>query len=310
MSYNPYAYAADDSNGMNVNDRYSRSQQPQTHAQFPAYSQQQQQQQQQQYSQPQQSQQGFSFQNPGATMAYQLGQSAFSNFIGQDSLNQIQENLTKATKSSANVSHYFQVSNSYVFHKLKVILFPFLHRNWQRIPDAGSNGAVSFQPPKTDINSPDMYIPIMGLVTYILVWNVQQGLHGSFHPEHLYYKLSSTLAFVALDMAILKLGLYLLVPSTSPTTSLMELLCYVGYKFVPLTFVPLLPSAPYMLSELGKIALFIAFGVFLLRSVKFNLFVDGSSDVHTVKKSVVKKCNYFLFVYGFVWQGVLMWLMG
>ncbi|KAJ4128348.1 Protein transport protein yif1, partial [Fusarium falciforme] len=49
----------------------------------------------------------------------------------------------------------------------------------------------NFLPPRDDVNSPDMYMPIMGLVTYILIWNTQQGLKGSFNPEDLNYKPSS-----------------------------------------------------------------------------------------------------------------------
>ncbi|SCU96750.1 LADA_0H02542g1_1 [Lachancea dasiensis] len=308
MSYNPYAYAAENGGNMNLNDRMPQvPQTPQVHHQ---------QQQNSSYVQHQQASNNMSsgnpFQNPGSSMAYQLGHSAFSNFIGQENLNHFQENLTKATGDSSSLAHYFQVSNSYVFRKLKIILLPFLHRNWQRLPGTqnGSGSGPTFQVPRIDVNSPDMYIPVMGLVTYILCWNFQQGLQGSFDPKNLYQRLSTTLASVLMDLFILKMGLFLLVSAKSPTTGIIELACYVGYKFVPLTLALLLPSTPYVASLVGKIYLLIAFGVFLLRSVKFNLFLDSGSDVHTVKKSVVKKCNYFLFLYGFVWQSVLMWLMG
>lgn len=314
MSYNPYAYAQQDEGNMYVNDRSQQNaghmpaqhQNPRVFGKTAA-------------APPPPQQQhangpngAFPFQDPRSSMAYQLGQSAFSNIIGQNNFNQIQENLSKATGNSSSLSHYFQVSNSYVFRKLKIILLPFLHRNWQRlpIPQSGTGVGPSFQVPRVDVNSPDMYIPVMGLVTYILCWNFQQGLQGSFDPGNLYQRLSTTLASVLMDLFILKMGLFLLVSAKSPTTGITELACYVGYKFVPLTLALLLPSTPYFASVLGKIYLLIAFGVFLLRSVKFNLFVDGSNEVHTVKKSVVKKCNYFLFVYGFVWQSVLMWLMG
>ncbi|SCW03081.1 LAFE_0G02520g1_1 [Lachancea fermentati] len=309
MSYNPYAYAAENDD-LKINDRNVNKQTSFTPPQPQSF--QQPFQQQFQQSAQQNDQASFSYQDPRTSMAYQLGQSAFSNFIGQDNFSQFQENLSKATGASSSLSHYFQVSNSYVFKKLKIIILPFIHGSWQRIPNASNSGSggPSFQAPKVDVNSPDMYIPVMGLVTYILAWNFQQGLQGSFNPEYLYYKLSSTLAFVALDMVILKFGLYLLVPLNSAATSLAELTCYVGYKFVPLTIAMLLPSSPYYLFLLGKVYLFIAFGVFLLRSVKFNLLVDSGNEFHTVKKSVVRKCNYFLFVYGFVWQSVLMWLMG
>ncbi|QLL31250.1 hypothetical protein HG536_0B01110 [Torulaspora globosa] len=310
MSYNPYAYT---SNDVSINDRFShetggqfassrerpimQEAAPQGH--FASN------------SRPAQ-QDGIPFQNPTTSMAYQLGQSAFTNFIGQQNFSQFQETVTKAAGSSSSLSHYFQVTTSYVLRKLQIIVLPFFKKaSWQRIPDTQSqaSGSLSFLPPKDDVNSPDLYIPIMGLVTYILVWNMQKGLQGSFNPENLYYKLSSTLAFVGLDLVILKLGLYLLVNVNSPTSSLTELVCYVGYKFVPLTLVLFSPNRPLYISMAAKVYLFIAFGVFLLRSVKFNLFMNANNDMANIKKSTVRKCNYFLFVYGFFWQSVLMWLM-
>lgn len=313
MSYNPYAYASNDAA---INDRFShdtskQSQEYQNQQQIPHQNQ-------ESSSRPhfqtsnQGSQKGAPLQNPSTSMAYQLGQSAFSNFIGQENFSQFQETVSKATAGSSSLSHYFQVTTAYVLRKLQIVLLPFFNKNnWQRIPDTQSQGGgpASFLPPKDDVNSPDLYIPLMGLVTYILIWNIQKGLQGSFNPENLYYKLSSTLAFVALDLVILKLGLYLLVNTNSPTSTLVELICYVGYKFVPLTLVLFSPSKPLYVSMLAKVYLFIAFGVFLLRSVKFNLFINANNDMANIKKSTVKKCNYFLFVYGFFWQSILMWLM-
>lgn len=255
------------------------------------------------------SQQNDFFPNAGSNMAFQFGQTAFNQFVGQDNLHQFQETVSKAAgTNSSSISHYFQVSNTYVFHKLKLLIVPFLQKNWQRIPDSSS----SFQPPRIDANSPDLYIPVMGLVTYILAWNVGKGLNGSFDPENLYFKLSSTLAYFLLDLIILRFGLYLLVTSnSSPVTSLVELSCYVGYKFVPLIFAMFIPASFIWMSRLCKVYLFMAFGVFLLRSIKFNLFVDmGNNTDFAIKKSTVRKVNYFLFVYGFFWQSVLMWLMG
>ena len=97
--------------------------------------------------------------------------------------------------------------------------------------------------------------------------------------------------------------------STSPTTTIIELICYVGYKFIPLTLALFCPQIPWWISFICKTYLFVAFGVFLLRSVKFNLFLNLNEDFGSVKKSTVKRCNYFLFVYGFVWQSILMWFM-
>ncbi|CCF58038.1 hypothetical protein KAFR_0D03900 [Kazachstania africana CBS 2517] len=290
MSYNPYAYAPD--NGQPVTDRFAQHPQAQ----------------QQTNELPKQPSPGnnFKLHDPRNTMAFQLGQSAFSNFIGQENFNQFQETVMNRANTSM-ISHYFQVSTSYVLTKMKLILIPFLNKNnWARI----MNGNGSFLTPVEDANSPDLYIPIMGLITYILIWNIKEGLNGSFNPENLYYKLSSTLAFVTLDLIILKIGLYLLVNTNSPVTSILELTCYVGYKFIPLSIVLLCPVDPKWVVLIAKMYLFISLGVFLLRSIKFNLFIGDNNDINTVSKSVVKKCNYFLFVYGFFWQSILMWLMG
>lgn len=311
MSYNPYY----------TNQQPQQPvQQPKIHQNVPM-AQQQQQQQQQQFT-PMGGNPSF-INNPQASMAFQIGSNAFNNFMGNSQFNQIQESVQRAASNNVGLSHYFQVSTSFVMWKFKQILLPFLKNtnNWVRLMHDGTNvggtgntSNASFLAPCEDVNSPDMYMPLMGLITYILFWNIKQGLQGSFNPENLYYKLSSTLGFVGLDLLILKLGLYLLIPNNisnnNSVTSLIELTCYMGYKFVPLTLTLFIPMKPIWLNALGKIYLFIAFGIFLLRSIKFNLFnTQDTMMINSIKKSTIKKCNYFLFVYGFMWQFVLMWLM-
>jgi hypothetical protein len=65
----------------------------------------------------------------------------------------------------------FSVTNSYVLHKLRLVLFPWRHRPWSRLPIrsnripagqdgvAGAVGADGWMPPRDDINAPDLYIP-------------------------------------------------------------------------------------------------------------------------------------------------------
>ncbi|GJM90488.1 hypothetical protein PR202_ga06771 [Eleusine coracana subsp. coracana] len=51
-------------------------------------------------------------------------------------------------------NYYFQVNSQYVRNKLKVILFPFLHRgHWTRITEP-VGGRLSYKPPVQDINAP------------------------------------------------------------------------------------------------------------------------------------------------------------
>lgn len=141
------------------------------------------------------------------------------------------------------LKHYFNVSNTYVLTKLALVLFPWRHKPWSRqqahvtTSAAGPNGQVgqqqytsTFLPPRDDINSPDMYIPVMALVTYILLSTVLAGLRGSFHPELLGSITTTALAIVFFEIVLLKVAMYLL--SISNDSQLLDLVAYSGYKFV------------------------------------------------------------------------------
>lgn len=141
------------------------------------------------------------------------------------------------------LKHYFNVSNTYVLNKLVLVLFPWRHKPWSRhqaqvtTSTAGPNGQAGqqqytsiFLPPRDDINSPDMYIPVMALVTYILLSTVLAGLRGSFHPELLGSITTTALAIVLFEIVLLKVAMYLL--SITNDSQLLDLVAYSGYKFV------------------------------------------------------------------------------
>jgi hypothetical protein len=100
---------------------------------------------------------------------------------------------------STNLKYHFNVSNSYVIHKLRLILFPWTHKPWVRKLRRTENGQTEWQPPRDDINSPDLYIPgeplqcgqqtrltlaiVMAIVTYILLNALHRGLEKNFNPK-------------------------------------------------------------------------------------------------------------------------------
>ena len=141
------------------------------------------------------------------------------------------------------LKHYFNVSNSYVMSKLLLVLFPWRHKPWSRqqtrvasSATSGPNGQTTqqyasiFLPPRDDLNSPDMYIPAMALVTYILLSTVLAGLRGSFHPELLGSITTTAIAVVAFEIVLLKIAMYIL--NISNDSQLLDLVAYSGYKFV------------------------------------------------------------------------------
>lgn len=133
---------------------------------------------------------------------------------------------------------FFAVTNSYVVRKLYILLNPWRHHPWSRHSTARASAAhpgsseTIYLPPREDINAPDMYLPVMSFITYILVSVLTYGLSGSFHPEQLGYTATTASSAVAFELLGLKLGCYLLNISNS---QLLDLAAYSGYKFLGCT---------------------------------------------------------------------------
>jgi hypothetical protein len=141
------------------------------------------------------------------------------------------------------LKHYFNVSNSYVLRKLALVLFPWRHKPWSRQQarmagnSTGPNGQIiqqqyssMFLPPRDDLNSPDMYIPVMALVTYILLSVLLAGFRGHFHPELLGSVTTTSIAVIIFEILCLKMAMYIL--SINNDSQLLDLVAYSGYKFV------------------------------------------------------------------------------
>ena len=78
-----------------------------------------------------------------------------------------------------SLKDYFDVTNTYVLRKLKLILLPFLstQEDWSATsePQYGENTSQGFTP-RTNVQAPDLYIPLMAFVTFIIVSCFGQGL--------------------------------------------------------------------------------------------------------------------------------------
>ncbi|KAL8679844.1 MAG: hypothetical protein Q9186_003910 [Xanthomendoza sp. 1 TL-2023] len=260
--------------------------------------------------------------DPTANMGYQVGKSAL--YAGQEYMEQ---NINRYVSIPA-LKHYFNVSTPYVLRKLLLVLFPWRHKPWSREQrpsssspaDASTYNSYYFLPPRDDINSPDMYIPVMAFVTYILLSTLLAGLRGAFHPEVM--GLTATTAFVVVLFEILglKFGTYVL--SISNDSQLLDLVAYSGYKFVgvivTLVFSEILNRGRGTGGWAGWTVFgytFMANAFFLLRSLKYVLLPDSSastpagSGLHTVARSQRNRRTQFLFIYSYVVQFIFMWIL-
>jgi hypothetical protein len=84
-------------------------------------------------------------------------------------------------------------------------------------------------PPKLDVNAPDMYIPVMAFVTYILIVGVCMGTQDKFTPEQLGIQASSALGWLVIEVFIIFLSLQVLAVKSALKT--FDIIAFCGYKF-------------------------------------------------------------------------------
>ncbi|KAA8908474.1 putative membrane protein [Sphaerosporella brunnea] len=220
------------------------------------------------------------------------------------------------TRYFSSLKPYFAVTNIYVVRKLSLLLNPWRHVPWSRQITARASAQrpgeaeTMFLLPREDLNAPDMYIPLMSFVTYILLSALLYGLSGTFHPELLGYTASSALGAVVFELIGLRLGCYLL---SIGNPQLLDLVAYSGYKFVGV-IVSILATAVLGRGWLSWIVFLYCYGAqafFLLRSLKYVLLPDsdGSGDaqsVYTAPRTQRKRRTWFLFGYSYLVQLLLM----
>lgn len=128
-----------------------------------------------------------------------------------------------------NLKVYFNVSNSYVLYKLLYILFP-LRRRKQTTTSQFTR----------DLNAPDLYIPSMFFITYVLLVSILKGTKDDFTPEVITNIATIGLFLLAVEIFVIKAGFYLL--SAPNNFSILDMVAFSGYKFVGIV-ISLLVSA-------------------------------------------------------------------
>ncbi|KAJ8342287.1 hypothetical protein SKAU_G00322150 [Synaphobranchus kaupii] len=159
------------------------------------------------------------FRDPMASAAVMYGSSLA--FQGKNVVNKEISRFVSVSK----LKYFFAVDTTYVLKKLLLLLFPYAHQDWE----------VRYHrdtplTPRDDVNAPDLYIPSMAFLTYILLAGMALGIQGRFSPEVLGLCASSALVWVVMEVVALALALYLLTVHSDLST--FDLLAYSGYKYV------------------------------------------------------------------------------
>lgn len=123
------------------------------------------------------------------------------------------------------LKYYFAVDTRYVMRKLKLVLCPFLHKEW----------SVHYEQdhpvqPRYEINAPDLYIPLMAYVTYILLAGLVLGIQNRFSPEKLGIHASTATGCALVELVLQFIFLY--ITNIQSNLKTWDLLSYSGYKYV------------------------------------------------------------------------------
>ncbi|XP_068034208.1 protein YIF1B-like isoform X1 [Anomalospiza imberbis] len=170
------------------------------------------------------------------------------------------------------LKYYFAVDTVYVGRKLRLLVFPFGHPDWQVRYQQDTPVA-----PRFDVNAPDLYIPAMAFLTYILLAGLALGTQNRFSPDSLGLVASSAMAWLLLEVLGVLLSLYLVTVSTDLTP--IDLLAFAGYKYVGM-IVGLVAGL-----LLGRVGYYVALSwcclsifVFMIRTLRLKLLSEAAAE--------------------------------
>uniref|UniRef100_A0AC11BTF1 Yip1 interacting factor homolog B, membrane trafficking protein n=2 Tax=Caprinae TaxID=9963 RepID=A0AC11BTF1_SHEEP len=131
--------------------------------------------------------------------------------------------------------------------------------------------------PRFDVNAPDLYIPAMAFITYVLVAGLALGTQDRFSPDLLGLQASSALAWLTVEVLAILLSLYLITVNTDLST--IDLVAFLGYKYVGMI------GGVLMGLLFGKIGYYLVLGwccvsifVFMIRTLRLKILAEAAAE--------------------------------
>ncbi|CAK6964622.1 protein YIF1A [Scomber scombrus] len=237
------------------------------------------------------------FTDPMANAAMMYGSSIANQ--GKDMVNKEIGRFMSVNK----LKYFFAVDSKYVMKKLMILMFPYTHQDWE----------VRYHrdtplTPRQDVNAPDLYIPTMAFITYILLAGMALGIQKRFSPEVLGLCASTALVWIIIEVLVMLLSLYLLTVHSDLTT--FDLIAYSGYKYVGMIFTVLCgllfgSDGYYVALAWSSCALMF----FIVRSLKMKIIPSLSSDSMTTGSSAKPQFRLYITVVTAIFQPIIIyWL--
>ena len=231
-------------------------------------------------SQQQQQQQQQNQQMPyGMNMNMDMGQAQMlGNLAAHAGKGTFDKVMTKMTPGAQNtwmeLRERFSVSSQSVMNKIKLVLVPFLNKknDWSRknIDDNNNNSSIGspvskmFALPRDDVNAPELYLPMMSFITYVLLCGYVKGTANSFTPEVLIQTLWRCLLLQLVETCVIRICINFMSVST---ITFLDVLAYTGYKYVGLCFTVPIGILGYWIANIYCIYQAVALFYFVLKTL-------------------------------------------
>jgi len=243
--------------------------------------------------------QQFLQENPGANMAANMAMQYGQTFV--PAAGEYVEKKIESFLSISKLKYYFAVDTTYVVKKLGLLAFPFAHEDWSLKYDKTEPVA-----PRYEINSPDLYIPTMAFVTYVLVCGLIFGTQNRFTPEQLGMSASSALVWLVLELVVIVTTLYM--TGIAGNVRYLDLLALCGYKYVGMIIIAfsglMFRLTGYYLA-LGWMSLSIAF--FMARTLR--LVINPHQQQDGVARTGGATRRLYILLYISLTQPVFMYFL-
>lgn len=151
---------------------------------------------------------------------------------------------------------YFDIDNAFVLKKLVLILFPFHNKEWV----SGDEGMAR----------PELYVPIMSFVSYVLIRALHLGFEGMFSPEKLGIVFTRLFFLEVMCVLFTRVSGYFF----DVALSTLDVVAYSGYKYVIAVLLQL--NRMQYVRMIGGVYLYVSFFIFLSRSLKRRVMDRGA----------------------------------
>jgi hypothetical protein len=173
----------------------------------------------------------------------------------------------------------------------------------QAEPQGGPDMNVAYALPHSDGNAPDLYIPLMSFITYVLLCAMVYGNAGQFSPQVLPQVATLCFACQIAEVLTIRFGIYLL----QAPVAMLDLLSYTGYKYLGLC-INMLAGMALNHFGMGKEAYYIFF-VYTGMAASWFMLKTLANNIPIVEASAGPKREMMVLAFA-ASQGVVMYVVG